>query len=425
MSPKAIIMTLGCRLNTADAALLTDRLERTGFELLDAVSATEADLVIVNSCAVTAEAERKSRQAARQLGKRFPKARLVLTGCAAELAESGGSWLDTVDAVLPNPAKRSISEFLEAVGFVASHSLEAGKETFREEAAGRFPFKSRAFLKIQEGCENFCSYCIVPYVRGPERSRDFEEVLADCRQAVAAGFAELVLTGVNTAAYRDGGRDLGGLVRAIARLDGDFRIRLSSTEPHPANLGLLDVMAEEPKVCRFLHLSLQHGADRILAAMNRKYQTADYAAFVAEARRRVPGIAIGSDVIVGFPGETDEDFETSRRFIAGMAFANTHLFSYSPRPGTPAVKMPGRVAPEIVKERYNLLKKEAEAARKAFIRAELARGVFGVIFEEERADGFAYGWSDHYIQLRAPAGTVPLEKIVRRQFFESDAPELL
>ncbi|MGE4564649.1 MAG: tRNA (N(6)-L-threonylcarbamoyladenosine(37)-C(2))-methylthiotransferase MtaB [Victivallaceae bacterium] len=423
---KAIITTLGCRLNTADTALLTDRLERAGYTVVDPASDPErVELLIVNSCAVTAEAERKSRQLVRQLAKRFPGARRVLTGCAAELADEGGAWSDAVDAILPNPSKRNLNEFFDAIGLTGEHSLDAGKETFSEDATGRFPFKSRAFLKIQEGCENFCSYCIVPYVRGPERSRDFDEILADCRRSLAAGFAELVLTGVNTATYRDGARNLGDLVREIAKFDGDFRIRLSSTEPHPANLALLEVMASEPKVCRFLHLSLQHGDDRILTAMNRKYRAADYAAFVAEARKLIPGIAIGSDVIVGFPGETDADFESSRRFIRAMEFANTHLFSYSPRPGTPAAKLPGRVPAEVVKSRYNLLKQEAETARRNFIRSELARGPFGVIFEEERSDGLACGWSDHYIQLRVPAGTVPLEKIVRRQFSASDAPELL
>ncbi len=422
----AVITTLGCRLNTADTALLTDRLERAGFTVVDPASNPDhVELVIVNSCAVTAEAERKSRQLVRQLGKRFPGARRVLTGCAAELADETGAWCDTVDAILPNPSKRNLHEFFDAIGLTGEHSLAAAKETFSEDATGRFPFKSRAFLKIQEGCENFCTYCIVPYVRGPERSRDFDEILADCRRSLAAGFAELVLTGVNTATYCDRGRHLGDLVHEIAKLDGDFRIRLSSTEPHPANLALLEVMAGEPKVCRFLHLSLQHGDDRILAAMNRKYRACDYADFVAAARKLIPGIAIGSDVIVGFPGETDEEFENSRRFIQSMAFANTHLFSYSPRPGTPAAKLPGRIPAEVVKQRYNLLKPEAETARRSFIRGELARGPFGVIFEEERKDGFAYGWSDHYIQLRAPAGTVPLETIVRRQFSASDAPELL
>lgn len=153
----------------------------------------------------------------------------------------------------------------------------------------RFPFRSRAFLKIQEGCNNFCSYCIVPYARGPERSRSFDEVLADCRQAVAAGYPELVLTGVNTCAYFDAGRDLGALVREVCRIDGNFRVRLSSTEPHPHNIGLLEVMASEPKVCRFLHLALQNGCNRILKAMNRHYRREDYAEFARIAPRKNSG----------------------------------------------------------------------------------------------------------------------------------------
>ncbi len=425
----ALLFTLGCRLNTADSALLTDRLQRAGYTVVDAAEPGAApDLILINSCTVTAEAARKSRQMARQFRRRFPLARLVATGCSAELDRD--VWLadGAADAVISNPAKRELAaltgeaEIPEARQ--AAPSLREPTAAFREEAAGSFPFRSRAFLKIQEGCGNFCTYCIVPYARGPERSRAYDEVMADCRQALAAGFAELVLTGVNTAAYQDAGRDLAQLVHDVAALPGDFRIRLSSTEPHPANLRLLEAMAAEPKVCRFLHLSLQHGADRILQRMNRHYSCADFAAFVRKARELIPGISLGTDLIVGFPGETEEDHRAGVEFVRGMDFANTHIFSYSPRPGTPAADFPDRVDPESAKRRYREHKAIADAARKRFIRTQLA-GELPVIFEEERADHFLYGWSDNYIQLRLPAGEAELDRIVRRRFREEDVPELL
>lgn len=419
----AIIYTLGCRLNTADAALLTDRLERAGYTVVDASQeCSEVALVIINSCSVTAEAARKSRQMARQFRRRYPMARIVATGCSAELDREKWEAEGTVDAILTNPEKRRIEEFCDdTTPVIVEHetSLKQSNDVFRETAQGRFPFRSRAFLKIQEGCENFCTYCIVPYARGPERSRDFDEVVADCRRSLDAGFPELVLTGVNTAAYRDGERDLGDLVAAICALPGDFRVRLSSTEPHPSNRRLLEVLRDHPKVCRFLHLSLQHGADRILKRMNRKYSAAEFADFVHAAREMVPGISIGTDVIVGFPGETDEDFERSREFIAEMAFANTHLFSYSPRPGTPAATFPDQVHGDVVKARYALLRKDADAARKAFIRGQIGQRV-PVIFEEVDAEGFAVGWSDNYIHIRRRADSVELHRICSVEVLEED-----
>lgn len=421
----AVLFSLGCRLNTADSALLVDRLERAGYRVADIHDpAVVPDLVVINSCTVTGEAARKSRQTARQLRRRWPGARLVATGCSAELDRE--EWLrdGVADAVLTNPAKRRIEEFTgPQEPAPPEFSMTQSRELFREKAWGRFPYRSRAFVKIQEGCGNFCSYCIVPYARGPERSRDFEEVVADCRQALAAGMPELVLTGVNTAAYRDGERDLGDLVGALSRLPGEFRIRLSSTEPHPSNLRLLEIWRDNPKICRFLHLSLQHGADRILTRMNRHYTVAEYARFVAAARAAVPDISLGTDVIVGFPGETDADFEASRAVIRELDFANTHLFRYSPRPGTPAASFPDRVPVDVVKKRYAALQQDADDARKRFIRGRIGT-VVPVIFEEVRSDGFVWGWTDHYIQVRRPAGEFPLDRIVALELREEDAPGL-
>ncbi len=415
MNRKAIVFTLGCRLNSADSALLVSRLTEAGYEVSE--SAENVALIIVNSCTVTAEAARKSRQMVRKFRSMHPEAVIVVTGCSAELDREAFLADSAADVVLTNPEKRSLPELVGE--FLAGHaglggalkSMQQPVTPFRENAFGSFPFRSRAFLKSQEGCGNFCSYCIVPYARGPERSRAFDEVLADCRKAVEAGFPELVLTGVNTCAYSDSGRDLGALVHEIARIDGEFRIRLSSTEPAPGNRSLLDVMSSEPKVCRFLHLALQNGSDRILAAMNRHYTTAEYADFVRAARERIPGIHLGSDLIVGFPGETEEDFAESCRFVESMEFANLHIFTYSPRAGTPAAALPGRIPPDVAKERHKRLEVIAAESKRRFI-----AGLYGqklpVIFERIDSDGMARGWSDNYVELRVPADEVPLDRIV-------------
>ena len=407
-SAPALIVTLGCRLNTADSALIATRLAGSGYRVVE--STDTPALIVINSCAVTAEAVRKTRQLIRRLRREHPTAEIVVTGCAVDAAASSLAG-DGGDLLLPNREKALIAARLTETGDMVPETAVGGP-VFSEGVLSSFPFRSRAFIKIQEGCDNFCSYCIVPHLRGRERSRAFDEVIADCRQAIAAGFPEVVLTGVNTCAYRDGTRGLGDVVRAIGALPGEFRIRLSSTEPHPDNLALLEAMAKpENRVCRFLHLSLQHGSDRILKRMNRHYTTREYADFVRDARERIPGIHLGSDLIVGFPGETEEDFAESCRFVESMEFANLHIFTYSPRAGTPAAALPGRIPPDVAKERHKRLDVIARESKRRFIAGQYGRKL-PVIFERVDSDGTARGWSDNYIELRVPAREVPLDRIV-------------
>ena len=271
----AAVFTLGCRLNQADSALICDRLKSDGWEIVRPEYSGRIDLLIINTCTVTAAASRKSRQAARRFRSKHQEACLLVTGCSAEIENSAWSKEEAVDIILTNPEKKEISslvkDFLQKKTISSGHtfSIDQPLEIFKEKVGGNFPFKSRAFLKVQEGCNNFCTYCIVPYARGPERSRDWDEVIADFKQFIDNGFEEIVLTGVNICAYNDRGKTLNELIDALCSIPGDFRIRLSSTEPHPNNMNLLKTIAENPKVCRFLHLSLQHGCDEILKAMGR------------------------------------------------------------------------------------------------------------------------------------------------------------
>ena len=298
----ALVITLGCRLNAADSALLTARLHQAGYTVLDPDTPEGVpDLVIINSCAVTAEAVRKSRQTARHYRKKFPAAHIAVTGCGAETDADRWQKDAAANIVLPNTAKRDLEALCGKHSFTGGPSLEADKGVFREGVHGEFPFRSRAFIKIQEGCNNFCTYCIVPFVRGPARSRDFREVLADCRHALDEGFAELVLTGVNTACYRDGKHNLGDLITAISELPGDFRIRLGSTEPDAKHPEWLESLRGNTRICRFLHLSLQHGSDPVLRRMNRHYTAQEFADFAARARDVLPGLSLGTDIIAGFP----------------------------------------------------------------------------------------------------------------------------
>lgn len=413
MSRSAVIVNLGCRLNQADAALMTDRLQRNGYTLVEPGSASAVDLVIINSCAVTATAVSKSRQAAVKYRKLYPDARIIVTGCAVEIDFDKWRDLAACDGALTNVDKRSLETMLEPDE--PHFSLNEPVSGFEEHAAGRFPFRHRALVKIQEGCNNFCTYCIVPYTRGPERSRSAEEVLQECEALAAAGIPEIVLTGVNTCAYSDSGYDLGQLVKRIAAIPGDFRIRLSSTEPKFDNLKLLDSLKEcGGKVCRFLHLSLQHGSDEILRKMGRKYTAKEYAEFAAYARSLWPDIHLGTDVIVGFPGETDELFNEGVEFVKSMNFANIHIFRYSPRPGTPAAGFPDRVPGEVAKARYDIMAQAAEESRKRFYTSQKGK-ILPVIFEEEK-NGLIHGWSDNYLQVSRPSGYAQLGRIVNVEF---------
>ncbi|MBR2872853.1 MAG: tRNA (N(6)-L-threonylcarbamoyladenosine(37)-C(2))-methylthiotransferase MtaB [Lentisphaeria bacterium] len=409
MKKFAEIHTLGCRLNIADSALLTARIREAGYEISNGGAAP--DLIVLNSCAITAEAAAKSRRMIRRMRRENPGARIIVTGCAAELDPA--SFISAgADLALPNAGKKAIP---------AGKNITNSGDTlnFREDTLSEFPFRSRAFIKIQEGCNNFCSYCIVPYVRGRERSRVLDEVVADCRKAVENGFPEIVLTGVNTCAYNDSGVDLAGLIRILCDMPGDFRIRLSSTEPRMDNFSMIDAMAEAgEKVCRFLHLSLQYGNDRILKLMNRRYTCAEYRNFVAAAREKLPGVHIGTDVIVGFPGETDEDFAQCLEFVREMSFANIHIFSYSRRPGTPAAQMPEQVPAEIVKERFRLLKAAADESAAAFRSSQVGKNA-QVIFE--RADkGLLRGWSDNYLPFAVTEGRFVPGRIVNFTAAEDD-----
>jgi threonylcarbamoyladenosine tRNA methylthiotransferase MtaB len=423
----ASLFTIGCRLNQADSSLISDRLERDGWKIVRHDYDGRIDLFVVNTCTVTGSASQKSRQAVRRFRKNHPEACIVVTGCSAEMDKS--SWIEesAVDLLLTNPEKKDIGELL--VNFLEKKSISTGRkfsmdesvDTFKEKARGRFHFKSRAFLKVQEGCNNFCSYCIVPYARGPERSRDSEEVITDFKEFLKAGFHEIVLTGVNICAYNDSGKRLVDLLEELCAIPGDFRIRLSSTEPHPNNMELLDVMRDNPKICRFLHLSLQHGTDEILKAMNRKYTAEEFAQFIFAAREKIPDIHLGTDIIVGFPGETDELFAKELEFVRRMAFANIHIFTFSPREGTPAAEMNDRIPADVAKARYRQLDVLAQEQKKAFVESQLGKKL-NVIFERKQRDGFFTGWSDNYLNVRCDDANIK-KNILTQVFAKKVLPD--
>lgn len=404
----AALLTLGCRLNQADSSLLCGRLRKMGFEIVSPDSASSPNLIIVNSCSVTAAAARKSRQALRAIREENPQSFIVMTGCSAVVDKDELNDLADCDLLISNEEKKDIERILPR--YLAYLTPDPAKKknappedqaVFLERASTFVPFKSRAILKIQEGCENFCTYCIVPYSRGRERSRAIAETIEDFRQLVEGGFREIVLSGVNICNYSEGGTNLVGLIeRLLAEVPGDYRIRLSSTEPGPVIPELISCMAAHPRrICAFLHLPLQNGSDAILKRMGRKYTTADFESYVKLARASVPNIHIGTDLIVGFPGETAALFEKSCAFVKKIGFSNIHIFPFSPRQGTPAEKMPGRIVGEELDERLKILKELKQESAAAFMKS-LLRTRETVLVENKTPTGVCEGWSGNYVKTR-------------------------
>jgi len=395
--------TFGCRLNQSDTGLIFDRLQRSGFEIVKSNS-PQIDLFVINSCAVTELAVKKSRQLSKKIKTKHPNCCIVFTGCSVEPDAKNLLKEANIDIILSD-RKQIVSKVQEY--FKEQKSAEFAQNNtlvFTENAKALFPFNSRAFLKIQEGCNNYCSYCIVPYVRGREKSRDYNEIIEEFQQFILDGYKEIVLTGVNVNSYNHNKMNLAKLVAKLASLEGDFRIRLSSTEPNLNNKEIIEVISQNKKVCNYLHLSLQHGSDNILKQMNRKYTTAEFANYIEFAREKIPDLHIGTDIIVGFPGETEDDFELMLKFVNKIKFATTHIFRSSPRKGTPAAEFANQVPAITAKKRYDILKKITEKHSAKFANSQIGK-VLQVLIEKED-DVYSSGWSDNYLKVHTNLLTI-------------------
>ena len=418
----AAVMTLGCRLNQADSALLNDRLIRLGFQIVPPDASSSPNLILINSCTVTETAYRKSKQALRSIRAENPQSFIVFTGCAADVSKDELEQNQDIDLVLTNEQKKNIETILpEYLALLekreASAAPKLAKGIFAEQAQGVFPFRSRAFIKVQEGCNNRCTYCIVPAARGPERSRDLKEIIAEFKKAVDDGFHEIVLTGVNTCHYKAGKVGMPELIDRLCEIPGDFRIRLSSTEPCDELFPIIDAMKRNAaKVCEFLHLPLQSGCDETLKAMNRHYDTAKFAEYAARAREAIPNLHLGTDIIVGFPGETAEHFAQTLGFLRKTEFANIHVFPYSPRTGTPAADMPHKVQKNVVADRIEQLKALKEECAQKFAKSLV--GTTGAVLIESNCNrkDLWDGWSGNYVRTVVSSDTDLSRKLLRVKF---------
>lgn len=388
---KVHLASLGCKLNQSEMDRLRGQLAAAGWAL---VSARDADVLVLNTCAVTAEAARKSRQALRRLRAQAPDAKLVAAGCYAELWPDEVAAAAAPDLVVGNRDKERLAEILRGL---AGESAPARAEERRS-----WP-RTRAFVKIQDGCNNACAYCVVHIARGTSRSAPSDDVVTEVRRAVEAGHKEVVLTGVNIGAYGDdiGGPDLGGLVRQLLRETSVERLRLSSVEPWSFRTDWLELWAS-PRLCRHLHLPLQSGSDSVLERMNRPYRAADFAVLARAVREVVPAVTLTTDIIVGFPGESEADFGDTVALAESVGFARTHIFPFSGRPGTPAAGMAAQVPRAVVRRRCRDLR--ASAARAALeFRMRFVGQTMDVLWEQRRKDGRWAGLTDNYLRVYTEA----------------------
>ncbi len=397
-----MIATIGCRLNQADSALISGRLEKAGYEVLpDAQTNRSPAIFILNTCAVTASASQKSRQALAAIRRKYPDALTVVCGCSSVVEKEDWETNPNADIVIGNNEKKDICELIarlkDGVEFgERKAAFPQQSSSFREKIVSSYPTRCRAFLKIQEGCNSNCSYCIVPLARGPERSRDRIEIEEEFHALLEKGFKEIVLSGVNIFAYRDGKKNICDLLSELASRNGDFRLRLGSTEPGPEALDIIPVIAENSKICRFLHVPIQHGCDEILRLMRRRHASSDFAKFAELASEKIPGIHIGTDIIVGFPDESDELFRRSKDFIASLPIANLHIFRFSPRKGTDAANFTGRVPERTAKERASELASLENELSTRFLNSQIGAELEVLI---EKPGLCASGWSDNYIRV--------------------------
>ena len=340
------LTTLGCRLNEAEIESWTRQFQAAGHEVVQ--TPQQAQVLVLNSCAVTIEAARKSRQFANRLHRQNPAAKLVVTGCYAELEPERVAALTGVDLVIGNGDKDRLPELIATeLDLHAMPDLATGPDSAHVYREAR----TRAFIKVQDGCRNRCTFCIVTIARGEERSRSISKVVEEISLLHASGYQEAVLTGVHLGGYGNDLRtDLYALVESILRNTDIPRLRLSSLEPWDLHPSLFDLW-DNPRLMPHLHLPLQSGCDSVLRRMARRYTTAEYANLVRSARAAIPDLSLTTDLLVGFPGETESEWAVTVDYVQEMSFAHTHIFSYSPRPGTVAARMNGDVHGEIKRAR--------------------------------------------------------------------------
>lgn len=399
---KVSFYTLGCKVNQYESNGMMQKLKEAGYEIVD-INDDISDVCIVNTCTVTNISDRKSRQILRKVKDKNPNAIIVATGCYAQVSRKALEEMPEIDIVLGNDEKKEIVKYIEQYNnskFTEIEDISKQKE-FVDMGEITYTEKTRAVVKIQDGCNQFCSYCIIPYARGRVRSRKQENIIKEANKIAQEGIKEIVLTGIHIASYGKDFNNENGLIELLEELnkvEGIKRIRLGSLEPKIITEEFVQRLVKLEKICHHFHLSLQSGCDSTLKRMNRKYTTQDIREIANRLRRYYPDVMLTTDIIVGFPGETDEEFETTKKFLEEIKLYKMHVFPYSKREGTVAAKMEnqidGNIKEERSKELIELSNKNQEEYNKSYIGRKVE-----VLFEEK--DGEYYkGHTQNYIMVK-------------------------
>ena len=393
--------TLGCKVNQYESEALAEIFEAKGFTVIP--SGETADIIIVNSCTVTAESNRKVRQTVRKLRRKSPNALIVLTGCMAQAFPEECKEIKEADLIignshyntLPDLCIKSLNKQTNRV-YVTPH-----EKVYTDIGVSKLTEHTRGYIKIEDGCNRFCSYCIIPYARGRVRSRSLNSIKKEAENLAKAGYKEVVLVGINLSAFGlDTGDELCDAVQVISGVDGIKRVRLGSLECDQISDSALEKLAANKKFCPQFHLSLQSGCDKTLKEMNRKYDTAFYRDLVERIRTKFQNPAITTDIMVGFMGESDEDFNKSCNFMEEIGFARSHVFVYSVREGTAAAKRTDKVDPQIAQQRAKIMQKICESTEKEFLTSQI--GTTSKVLLETKTNGVWEGYSENYTRVKVP-----------------------
>lgn len=421
---RAAFYTLGCKVNQYETEAMAELFKNAGYE----ICAYEdfADVYVINTCSVTGMSDRKSRQIIRRAKKINPDAVVAVCGCYAQTAADEVAAIEGVNVVIGTRDRKNIVETVEVQTAASSYNgvrdIMSCHE-FEDLAVTRYTDRTRAFIKIQDGCSQFCSYCIIPYARGPVRSRAEDDITNEIERLAANGFKEIILTGIHVASYgADTGTNLPELLKKIDGIDGIKRVRMSSIEPMAIDRAFIEAVSGSKKLCHHFHLSLQSGCDETLRRMNRKYTTAQYTEIVDGIRSAYPDAAITTDIMVGFPGETDAEFEQSLGFVKNTGFADAHVFKYSRRRGTPAAKRADQIDPKIKDERSGKMIDETEKSRSEFL-ARFVGKTKSVLFERGE-NGVYEGKTGNYITVFVPSDADVSGRILPVRLIKSDGTSL-
>ncbi|MGH7596127.1 MAG: tRNA (N(6)-L-threonylcarbamoyladenosine(37)-C(2))-methylthiotransferase MtaB [bacterium] len=396
---KASFYTLGCRLNQAETALIGNTFRQKGYELVE--FGRTADVCVINSCTVTEQADAKCRQLVRQVLRKNPETFVAVAGCYAQIGAEALQKIDGVDLIVGTQDKLRVIDFIDDPVKLPEPQIIRNKmikAPFTIATNGMAAPTTRANLKIQDGCDFMCSFCVIPFARGRARSRAFWDIQREAIQLVDAGHKEIVLTGVNIGTYQFEDKTFLDVIKMLLFIPDLKRLRISSIEPTTIPNELIDLMADSGVLCPHLHIPVQNGDDAVLAAMKRLYTTAEFLQFIEYAAKRVPDILIGTDIMVGFPGESDSAFQASCDLLQNSPLAYAHVFTFSERGGTAATKLRDKVSPADKKTRSAILHRLSEKKKLGFYRRFLGRQL-RVLTEEQNEPGQWMGFSDNYIKV--------------------------